>query len=213
METIVILTTAGVTILWSVRSFYLVGDRIGLAEESVFRIITIAAPSVYFLLLVAVGLKRDLAVRLDLIGMMIIDAVSLLFLLGSFLAGVLPKANRKWFGVLLYALYHLCAVACVVGVFAARSSPVLLLSVKSILRRLNEIDLFSFQWIGLDSQSQEEDIIALFNRVLIAVLSYLPIALLRFLTGIRHRRRIARELEQLRRRIDTLERASHSGEI
>ena len=213
METIVILTTAGVTVLWSVRSFFLVGNRLGMADESTFRIVTIASPSVYFLLLVAAGLHREVAVRLDLIGMIILDVVSVLTLLGSFIVQIIPEKRRGLFGVLLFIMYHGLAVLCVAGVFLVRSSPVLLLSLKSILRRISEVEVFSFQWIGLDAESQEQDIVSMFNSFFIAVLSYLPIALLRFLTGIRHKRRTDRDIEQLKQRLELLERASHRGDL
>lgn len=213
METIVLVITAVFTILWSVRSFFFASEQLGMSEESSFKIVTIAAPSVYFLALVFTGLSDGSGVRLDLIGMVAIDLFAVVSLVVSFVIQAVRPDKQRRLGIALFASYHAVSCLAIVAVFAVRRSPELLVRAASLVDRVREIEFLSFAWVGLDTERQEQDLVAFFNRMLIAVISYLPIGVLRFVTSVRHRRRMQREIESLTRRVANLEREAHRSDI
>jgi hypothetical protein len=213
METAVVLATAGLAVLWSIRSYALLGDRFDGSDESPLRMVAIIAPSAYFLLLILVGWQRDLAVRLDLVGMLLVDGLTLLAIMSSFVIKLLPERRRHPAVVVLLIIHHLLSIAVVSGAFVVRESPALLFSLQSLLRRLAGIELLSFAWVGLDADRQEQDIVAFLNRVLLAVFSYIPIALVRLLAGIRQRKRLERRIDRLERRIASLESQTDRGDF
>ncbi len=204
METIVILGTAAVTVLWSVRSYFFVSERLALREESPLRLVSIIAPSAYFLVLLFAGWQRVAPVRLDLIGLVVLDAITLLGFVVSFITGAVKRPKVP--GIVLLVSYNVVSIAIVVTVTVARNDAVLLIRLTALLRRFNEIGPLSFAWVGLDSNKEQQDLVSLLNRVLVAAFSYVPIATLRFFTGIRHRRRLDRQIERIVGRLSMIER-------
>ncbi len=205
VESIIFLITAGVTVLWSVWSYFFWSEKVGVAEESPMRFFILIAPSAWFLLLVFTGWQRNAALRLDLIGMVLLVVFSLLGFFATLITGRLRTETRRSASGVVYGVYNFLAICTVAGAFVARSNPIVLIRLTSIAERFKEMELLSFAWISLDTERQAQDLIVFFNRVLIAVLSYLPIAMLRFLSGARQRRRILRELDRMKRRLEALE--------
>ena len=213
METPLILITAAITIVWSLRTYLHMSDRVGIEEESPLRIVNIIAPSAYFLTLVFASWRETSEIRLDLIGLVALNVITIVTIIFSFLLALFAKTRHRTIGLLIFAIYHLLSLLVVISTFVVQRSPNLLDQATAFVERLAELDLFSFAWVGLDTEEQQQDVVGFLNRILIAVLSYLPIAILRLLTGIRHRRKIEREVDQLKRRRSALEDLTDNSEI
>ena len=205
METIIFLVTAGVTVLWSVWSYFFWSEKVRVSEESPLRFVILIAPSAYFLLLVFTGWQRQADLRLDLIGMIVLVIISLAGFLASLITGKMRKESRRSASIVVYVIYNLLGLATVAGAYIARNNPLVLIRITALAERFREMEMLSFAWVGLDTEQQQQDLLVFLNRVLIAVLSYLPIAVLRFLSGARQRRRILRELDGLKRRLEAIE--------
>ncbi len=205
METIIFLATAGVTVLWSVWSYFFWSEKVRVSEESPLRFVILIAPSAYFLLLVFTGWQREANIRLDLIGMILLVGFSLVGFLASLITGKMRKESRRNASIVVYVIYNLLGIATVAGAYIARSNPLVLIRLTALAERFREMEMLSFAWVNLDTEQQQQDLLVFLNRVLIAVLSYLPIAMLRFLSGARQRRRILRELDGLKRRLEAIE--------
>ena len=79
-----------------------------------------------------------------------------------------------------------------------------------IVEESRTIDFFSFAWVALDTRSREQDLSSMLNRILIALLSYVPISLIRIAYGNRKRKRIVQDVDALRQRVISLEK--HLGQ-
>jgi cell division protein FtsB len=70
-------------------------------------------------------------------------------------------------------------------------------------------------WTGLNPEARQQDLASMANKVLIALLSYIPISLARSILVnrqiSRQRREMHREIEGLKRRLEELERKSGQG--
>lgn len=205
MEGAIYAATAVITVAWSVWNYFLWSEKAGLPEESALRFLIIGGPSAYFLLIVLAGWQQVQAVRLDLVGLVAIDAVTILCVLFLLVGMRFRAETRRTVYVWVFTIYNLLGAALTGGVYVVRSSPILLIRLSSVLRGLSEIRLLSFDWIGADTQEQKRDLTSLLNRVLIALISYVPVSAMRFVASSRHRTKVRRELELLRRRVGELE--------
>ena len=76
VDAVIYVATAGLAVAWSVWNYFLWGGRAGLAEDSPFRFLNIIGPSAYFLLIVLAGWQHVKSVRLDLVGLVVLDALT-----------------------------------------------------------------------------------------------------------------------------------------
>ena len=124
------------------------------------------------------------------------------------------KSRRpRVIGLWILSLYNLVSLGVLALVIVARNNIVVLLRITTLLRHLGQMEFFSFAWVGVDEERQQQDLVSFLNRVLVAVFSYVPIAFLRFLTGMRHRRRVDRELEQIKRRLSAVEESTNRSDL
>ena len=57
----------------------------------------------------------------------------------------------------------------------------------------------------MNTQTDEVDLVSMLNKIVIALFSYIPIAMVRFIVGNHQRRRFNQQIEELKSRIETLE--------
>jgi hypothetical protein len=209
MEIGIYLGTAALTILWSVWIYMAWSQRARLRESDAGRFYHIIAPSGYFVLLALAGWARAEVIRLDLIGAVVYDGIIVVFAVALLLTGALKHVDfRKAFRRILIA-YNLLSVLLVVALYLVKFFPPLLIGFTGLLRQLSEMDFFRFTWVAINPESRERDLVSMANKVLIALLSYIPVSLARAVyisrQMSRQRREMHDELAGMHRRIEVLE--------
>ncbi len=209
MDTIVYLITAAITIIWSVWIYLWWESRAGLSEETALRLFLIVAPSTYFLLIAISGWAGIRDFRLDLAGLIFLDCVTILA--GIFLSTLLrfPRVNHRHAYLVILTLYNLVAILEIAFVYVVRNTPSLMVKVASIAGEWQRIDFLSFSWLGGPERSAQSDLVGLLNKILIALLSYIPVSIIRYIGSVRLRRKLERELSTLKAKVDRLEQQMH----
>jgi hypothetical protein len=205
MDTIIYLSTAAITVVWSVWIYLWWESRAGLSEETGLRLILIVAPSSYFLLIAVSGWAGLPDFRLDLAALVLLDAVTVIA--GVFLSTLLrfPRVNDRRAYLTILTLYNIIAVAEIVFVYVVRSTPSLLIRVAGLAGEWQHLDFLSFSWLGAPERSNQPDLIGLLNKILIALLSYIPVSIIRYIGSVRLRRKLENELKTLKSRVERLE--------
>ncbi len=197
-ETLIYLGTAGITVLWSVWIYLWWLDKARLPDESAARMVLIVAPSSYFLLAALSGWAAESSFRLDLAGLVALDALTVLsavFL--AIFAGAL-RAGRRGAYLTVLVVYNAVAIAIVAASYLVHGRPVVLRRLASEANLLGRINLLG----GI----RQPDFAELLSKLFLAVVSYLPVSVIRLLGSVRQRRRMARELQILRSRVEEVER-------
>ncbi len=203
-ESGIYLGTALATVLWSVWIYLAWVEKAGLPEDSPLRFLAIFSPSAYLLAMALAGWQGARLVRLDLAGLVALDGLTLLCGLALLLRGFRGEQARRGCVSVLF-IYNGAAVLLILVFHLVRAFPPLLIGLASLLGQARRIDLFSLAWVGLDPETHRQDLTSMLNKLLIALLSYIPIAALRAMALARQRRRMQRELVALRRKIEQIE--------
>jgi hypothetical protein len=204
VESFIYILTAVVTVIWSVWLYLWWEERAGLSEETPVRFALIIAPSSYFLLIAVSGWYTLPDFRLDLVSLLLLDAVTLVCaaVLGILVAIAGINARRLY--VRTVFTYNLIAILLVSAVYIVRHSPGLIVRLAAIAGQWSRIDFFSFSWLG-SAHSRQPDLLGILNKIFIALLSYIPVSVIRYASQIRHRKRLERELAMLKMRVGELE--------
>ena len=210
METILYICTAALTVAWSVFTYIAWTDKERRGEYVVGRFFLIIGPSAYFLLLILAGWSRVQALRLDMIGIAALDVLTAVCWLGLLLARALRSRDPKRTLAGFLITYHILAGLLVVGVFLVRSFPPLRIPISAWIDQGMRLDFLRFAWKELNPEARQQDLASMANKVLIALLSYIPISLIRSILVnrqiSRQRREMFRMIEELKKRLDDLER-------
>jgi len=204
METAVYIATVLITILWSVWNYRLWTTKAQLREESIFRFLLVMGPSAFFLICLLAGWRGGAGLRLDLLGIVILDIIMMLCALLLVIGHLAPIVFRNWY-ISIFVIYNVSTVAAIACIFILRVNPVLAIRLSGLLRTMSDIRFFSFEWIGFDAEQRERDVTVLLNRIIIAMLSYIPVAVLRYISGARQRVRLQNRIEALEKRVRNLE--------
>jgi hypothetical protein len=209
METILYLSTAAVSVAWSVYIYLVWSDRAGRPEGAGGRILLIIFPSAYFLLIALSGWGRAVALRLDILGLLVLDGLTVLcWLVLAICAWVKLAGYRRAFTWVL-TVYHALAVLLVAGVHLTKLYPPLLIVLTNLIDQAGEIELLRFTWVQIDPESRDRDLVSMLNKILIALFSYVPISILRALyvnrQVNRQRKELKAEIATLRRKVKKLE--------
>ena len=205
MDTAVYIVTVIVSVSWSVWLYVLWTDAGGLREESGFRLLWVITPSSYLLLLALSGWQQAAFIRLDLIGLSALCGLTVLLSVALAVGlGGAPHGRRHWY-ITVLALYNVVGVLVVGAAYLVRAFPPLLIRVSYFFREWADLDFFSFLWLGLSPETGQADLVGMLNKLFIALLSYLPITVLRVVYTGRQRRRLRSEIEELRKRLAHIE--------
>ena len=209
METILYICTAALTVAWSVFTYIAWTDKERRGEYVVGRFFLIIGPSAYFLLLILAGWSRVQALRLDMIGIAALDVLTAVCWLGLLVARVVRSRDPKRTLAGFLITYHILAGLLVVGVFLVRSFPPLRIPISAWIDQGMRLDFLRFAWKELNPEARQQDLSSMGSKVLIALLSYIPISLLRTILVnrqiSRQRREMYRALEELKKRVEELE--------
>jgi len=206
MDTAIYLVTALITVVWAVWTYLLWADRAGLPEESGLRFLLIVGPTVFFIITALAGWEKTLYLRLDIIGILALDAVTLISLV--FLVVVYYVLRRRTSGGYRLALiFYFIAGAFITALsHLLKYSTSMLLLLYGWVNELAELEFFKFAWVGLETAGGDSDLVGVLNRVLIAVFSYIPIAMVRFIYNNHQRKKFEQQIDELRSRLEELER-------
>ncbi|HUV08309.1 MAG TPA: hypothetical protein VMX75_11300 [Spirochaetia bacterium] len=205
MDTAIYLGTAALTVVWSVWTYLLWADKAQLPEDSGFRFLMMIGPTAFFILTAMSGWEQLLFLRLDLIGILALDFVTLISILALVVISSVQRLRKKGRFRLVLILYFTMASGITIFCHVIKLFPPTLLRMYEWVKQGLELDFFKFAWVGLDTQTKESDLVGMLNKIVIAVLSYIPIAMVRFVYGIHQRKKLQQEIEDLQRRIDSLE--------
>ncbi len=206
MESLLYAITAGVIILWSVWSYSFWSENAGLPEDSSFRNVLIILPSSLFLLIALSGWRTEESFRFDLFAIIFLDVVTILCAIALLGVRIFARHNPRAPFLAIISIWFFVAVVTVVSAHVLKASPPLIMRINDLLAQLERINLFSFSWLGVDPETREQDFVRLLNRAFIAILSYIPVSLVRYITVRRQTGKLSRELRNLRSRLENLER-------
>jgi hypothetical protein len=210
METILYICTAALTVAWSVFTYIAWTDAERRGEYVVGRFFLIIGPSAYFLLLILAGWSRVRELRLDLVGIAGLDVLTAVCWLGLLLARALRTRDPKRSLAGFLVAYHVLAGLLVLAIFLVRSFPPLRIPIYSWIDQGLRLEFLRFAWKELNPEARQQDLAAVGSKVLIALLSYIPISLIRSILVnrqiARQRRDMFREIEELKKRLEALER-------
>ncbi|MFP4362690.1 MAG: hypothetical protein ACLFR1_02345 [Spirochaetia bacterium] len=205
MDIFFYLITAVLTIGWSVWIYILWEELLPEREDSGARFILIIAPSAFFLLAAVAGWQGADFLRLDLIALILLDAVTVFVFIIMFIAVKLVRKYRAKLYLGTIVFYIFIAGALSLGAHVIRNNPALLIRFSYLVHQLEAADFLSFSWVALNPQTNEVDFIGILNKLLIAAFSYVPIALIRFAVSHYQQRQTKKQVECLEKRICSLE--------
>jgi len=212
METAIYLTTGVLTVLWSVLLYRWWEDRARLRDESGLRLLLIVTPSSYFLLIAVSGWSTVANFRLDLAALGVLDGLIVLCALTIVVLGGFRAVDRRSTYIGVAIAYNLAAAFLAGATLFVRSFPPLIVRVASIVGQWNRLDFFSFSWFSAAESDKQLDLVRLLNRILIALLSYVPIGIIRAVGNARQRRRLRHDVDLLHARMERLEQLLASRE-
>ena len=209
METILYICTAALTIAWSVYTYIAWTDKERRGEYVLGRFFLIIGPSAYFLLLILAGWSRVQELRLDLAGIAALDVLTAGCWLVLLVAlAVRPKDPKRTLSGFLIA-YNILAGLLVLVVFLVRYFPPLRILLGTWIDQGLRLEFLRFAWTELNPEARQQDLSSMGSKVLIALLSYIPISLLRTILVnrqiSRQRREMYRAIEELKKRVEELE--------
>ena len=205
MDTAIYLATAAITILWAVWTYLLWADRAGFPEDSSWRFLLFVGPTVFFIVTALAGLDEILYLRLDIIGILVLDCLILICVVVLVLVYyILRKKSGKPYRIIL--LFYAAGGALISALsHLIKLSPTMLLMVYNWIQQASQIQFFKFAWVGINPQSGDTDLVSMLNKIVIAVFSYIPIAMVRFIYNTHQRRQFLRQIDELKSRIESLE--------
>ncbi len=205
METAIYLTTGVLTVIWSVLVYRWWEGWAHLRDESGLRLFLIVSPSSYFLLIAVSGWAAVANFRLDLVALGALDVLIVLSALFLIVLGGTRAIDRRSAYIGTVLVYNLAA-ACLAGAaLIVRRFPPLMVRLASLVGQWDRLDFLSFSWFNAGETNNQLDLVRLLNRILIALLSYVPIAILRGVSNARQRRALRRDVDLLHARIERLE--------
>ena len=209
MDTGIYIGTALLTVAWTVWFYIAWGDKADLSDESGLRFPLLIAPSLYFLLIALSGWAQALFIRLDLIGLVVYDALILFCWLAMLILHGRRGANYTKGYVILLSLFNILAIILTGAVHLIKLFPPLIIRLSNLFAQGVHLEFFKFAWIGLDPETHANDLAGMVNKIFIALLSYIPITLLRTLYISRkinrQQHQTAAEIRILRDKIEQLE--------
>jgi hypothetical protein len=205
MATAIYLATAAITIVWAVWTYLLWADRAGFQEDSSWRFLLFVGPTVFFIVTALAGLDEILYLRLDIIGILALDCLTVICVIVLVVVYYIlrRKTGKAYRFILLF--YSVGAALITALSHLIKLSPTMLLMVYNWIQQATQIQFFKFAWVGLNPQSGDADLVGMLNKIVIAVFSYIPIAMVRFFYNTHQRRRFLRQVDELKNRIETLE--------
>ena len=207
MDILVYIVTALITISWSIRLYIMWLERAGLPEESAVRFLLLIAPGSYLFLLAVSGWVQSIFLRLDLLGLVMLDLMTVICAIVLFVSTRSIYRTRRNYLIIL-TVYNLAAVMIIGLVYAIRLYPPMLIRVSYYLKQLEELNILEMKWVALNPENHEQDVLSLLNKIVIALFSYIPVSMLRILYMSRQRKKLERDMENLERRVADLEKLS-----
>ncbi len=209
MEIFVYVVTAIVTISWSVWIYLLWGKIEGLKEDSGYRFFVMILPSTFFLSIVFSAFKPTLFIRLDLVALVLYDIViflsSVAVLLGVYLLSERFRGNNKRYFVGAIIFQSFVSVIIIFGLVLLRIFPPLLIKMYQLINQLSTFNFFAEMWRFLNPENHEEDLYNFMNKVLIAIFSYIPISIARFVYNRRKLNQILAEFRKIEGKVNQID--------
>ncbi len=205
MEIIIYLFTASITIAWSVWVYIYWEEGALLPEDAGMRFFLIITPSSFFLLTVIIGMDRLQFFRPDIMGLLAIDVITIISSALLFILIKIGSTDKQKAYTTVVVLYNIGCALVVIGIFVLSKSETLRNKLQELTAELQKLDILSFNWAGLNTETEEQSLIDVLNKVLIALFSYIPITVIRFISLKRQKKKISKDIEDLRRTVFELQ--------
>lgn len=203
MDYAVYFFTAIVTVAWSIWSYLLWERHKELRSESILRSWFMLAPSFWFIAAASAG-WGDFFLRLDLIGLVVlvaIQAVSAVVLAGFVLSGKLGK--DAYFGVMIGN--SIAVFLWVVFLHLVRNYPPLTVQFAVFQAYLSDPDSLFHHLLSVEVAGEKGEIATIFDKALIALLSFIPVAVFRSILLNIKLNKMRKEISILREKVGALE--------
>ena len=203
MELLVYLLTAGLCIFWSVKLY---NDWYFLAhfpEASTFRVLLLIIPASFFLGLLLSTWAYGESFRLDILGLLIYNAGIVLSFAMLYIVKPVLGERRAFLTGLVFFLLVSSATLGIAGII--RLYPLVLMKLTFYFEQLGDRAFLESLLFRFEPESEGSAMRSLANKAVIALISYLPVTVIRFFYFRRSQQRLKHEIKELRERIVTLE--------
>ncbi|MBN2509350.1 MAG: hypothetical protein JXB03_03700 [Spirochaetales bacterium] len=203
MELGIYLLTAILCIAWSIKMYNDWYFSAHFDEGDLRRVVLLVVPGSVFILSLLLTWAISDTFRLDILTLLFYDAVIIISVLTNFIAKkALGKKRGYITGVVVFLVLSAVVLACV---FLIRQFPLLLMKITFYLSQIGNVAVLESFLFSFEPESETEAMVSLLNKVVIAFFSYLPITIVRFLYFRRSQQRLRNEIQELRKRVISLE--------
>ena len=210
MDTAIYVGTVFLTVVWSVWIYLLWADRANLPEDSGLRFLLIVGPSTFFLIIALSGWRPRLLLRVDLIALVAYNVLTLLSALALVIVFSLERISSRTGYKTVIIVYYVLASVLTVATHALKFFPSVVMDLSQLISQGFRLDFLSLAWVGVNTETQEVDLVSMLNKILIALLSYIPVSVIRYLSWSRSKRKLEREIQALRKMVEELARSERS---
>lgn len=204
-DSILYIVTLVMTVWWAVSMYNLWESAAKLREDSIFRFLLIIGPATWFVVIAAAGWEVAEYIRLDVIGLVAFNA--LIVIIGGLLFILRRVFSQHTQRIYVISVIVFNVLALLIALFAhlIKFFPPLLIGLTSYVTKLQNVDVLSLSWLAINPENHDESLIGVLNKIFIALFTYLPITVFRFVYNAHQRKKMNNEIQELRERVEELE--------
>ena len=203
MELGIYLLTTGLCIAWSIKMYNDWFFSAHFDEGDARRVLLLVVPGSFFLLSLLFTWAVSETFRLDILVLIIYDAIIVVSFITEAIAKKLTGKKRGYqIGLLVFSLLSIILIICA---FLIRRFPLVLMKITFYLNQIGSFTVIEKVLFSFEPESETEAMVSLVNKAVIAFFSYLPVTIIRFLYFRRSQKRLKEEIKELRKRIVVIE--------
>ena len=205
METLIYIISLVLTVSWSIWLFLVWTSKAGLDDTVYLRYFLLFLPALYFILVTASGWSQVVFLRVDILGLFFLDFILLLSFLIQVICIFLPQTSYRSLFIIVSICNQIVSILIVVTVYVLKLYPLIAFRLSTLLESLTRVDFLNGLWNLLDPETGIQNFMNVFNKVLIALFTYIPLTAVRMWYTSKKFRQLKEEIDNLNLRLSCID--------
>lgn len=187
--------------------------KAGLKESSPLRFGLIFLPATYFLLIAFSGWAEVMFLRVDILGLIFFNLITLACWLVQGVTLFMPGKNYKMIYIISAGLNQVLYLGLVIFVYSLKSHPLTAVSISTFFESFQDVNFLKILWEGLDVTNPQQNVSDVINKVLIALGSYVPLTALRLWYTNKKFKQLRLEIDYLKNEFERIKVKDEASDI